>query len=178
MVIGGGPVAFRKTAALIRCGARVTVVSPELSTGLKRLVRQKRVRWKRRPFRPADLAGMELVVAATDDESTNRAAVREARRRRIWINVVDRPELCSFILPSVFRRGKLVLAISTGGTSPALAKWIRRDLESRYGPEFGRLLVKAAAARPGVHRKIRSPAARKRQFEKALNAYLQVLKPA
>ena len=178
LVIGGGGVAFRKTAALLHCGARVTVVSPDLSAGLKRLARQKKIRWEAHPFRPADLAGKELAVAATNDEEVNRAAAREARRRRIWINMVDRPELCSFILPSVVRRGKLVLAISTGGASPALAKWIRRDLEARYGPEFGKLLSQAAAARRKVHRNLPGPAARKRLFEKALKAYLQVLKPA
>ena len=170
--------AFRKTAALLHCGARVTVVSPDLSAGLKRLARQKKIRWEAHPFRPADLAGKELAVAATNDEAANRAAAREARRRRIWINMVDRPELCSFILPSVVRRGKLVLAISTGGASPALAKWIRRDLEARYGPEFGKLLSQAAAARRKVHRNLPGPAARKRILEKALKAYLQVLKPA
>ena len=170
--------AFRKTAALLHCGARVTVVSPDLSAGLKRLARQKKIRWEAHPFRPADLAGAELAVAATDDEAANRTAAREARRRRIWINVVDKPELCSFILPSVVRRGKLVLAVSTGGASPALAKWIRRDLEARYGPEFRKLLSRAAAARKKVHRNLPGPAARKRMFEKALKAYLQVLKPA
>ena len=178
LVIGGGPVAFRKAAALLRCGARVTVVSPALSAGLKRLVQKKKVRWKGRWFRPADLAGAELAVAATEDEAANRAAAREARRRRIWINVVDKPELCSFILPSVVRRGRLVLAVSTGGASPALAKWIRRDLEARYGPEFGKLLSQAAAARKKVHRNLSSPVARKQLFERALKAYLQVLKPA
>ena len=176
LVIGGGPVAFRKAAALLRCGAKVTVVSPEFSAGLKRLARGRKVRWKGRRFRPADLDGMDLAVAATDDETINRSAAREAKRRGIWINVVDRPALCSFILPSVVRRGKLALAISTGGASPALAKWIRRDLKSRYGPGFGQLLDRAGAARPGVQRKVRGTTGRKRLFEEALNAYLRVLR--
>ena len=178
LVIGGGRVAFGKAAALLRCGAKVTVDSPELSAGLRRLAGKRKVRWKARRFRPANLAGMELVVAATDDKQVNLLAAREARRRRVWINVVDRPELCSFILPAVVRRGKLVLAISTGGTSPALAKWIRKDLEARYGLEFGKLLIQAARARKGVHQRVRGAAQRKRLFEKALKAYLQVLKPA
>jgi len=177
-VIGGGQVAFRKTAALLSCGARVTVVSPELSAGLKRLVRERQVTWKKRRFRAADLSVIELAIAATDDQGVNLLAAREARRRRIWINVVDQPALCSFILPSVVRRGKLVLAISTGGASPALAKWIREDLEARYGPEFGELLIQAARARKEVHQRVRGAAQRKQLFEKALKAYLQVLKPA
>ncbi len=178
LVIGGGAVAFRKATALLSCGAKVAVVAPELSAGLKRLARRGKVRWKKQPFRPADLAGMELAVAATDDQKVNLLAAREARRRGVWINVADQPALCSFILPSVVRRGKLALAISTGGASPALAKWIRKDLEKRYGPELGRLLTRAAAARDRVHRDVRGPAARKQLFEKALKAYLQVLKPA
>ncbi len=170
--------AFRKAAALLSCGAKVTVVSPELSAGLKQLARERKVRWKKVPFRPGDLTGRELVVAATDDQQVNLQAAREARRRKVWINVVDQPTLCSFILPSVVRRGRLVLAVSTGGASPALAKWIRKDLETRYGPEFGKLVSQAAAARGQVHQNLHSPADRKRLFEKALKAYLQVLKPA
>lgn len=170
--------AFRKAAALLSCGAKVTVVSPQLSAGLKQLARERKVRWKKVPFRSGDLAGRELVVAATDDPQVNRTAALEARRRKVWINVVDQPALCSFILPSVVRRGRLVLAVSTGGVSPALAKWIRRDLETRYGPEFGKLLVEAGHVRKPVFKKVRNPAARKRLFEKALKAYLQVLKPA
>lgn len=176
LVIGGGRVAFRKATALLRCGAKVSVVSPELSASLRRLARGRKVRWLKRRFRPADLAGMELAVAATDDQGVNLLAAREARRRHLWINVVDQPALCSFIVPSVVRRGKLALAISTGGASPALAKWIRRDLEARYGPEFGRLLAQAARARKGVRQKIRGAAKRKQRFEKALKAYWKVLK--
>ena len=168
--------AFRKAEALLRCRAKVTVVSPELSTGLKRLARDRKVHWKARRLKACDLDGMELVVAATDDQEVNERAAREARRRHVWINVVDQPGLCSFILPSVVRRGKLVLAISSGGASPALAKWIRRDLEQRYGANFKRLVGPAAAVRGRVHKRIRSPAERKQLFEKALKAYLKVLK--
>jgi len=175
LVIGGGSVAFRKAAALLRCGARVTVVSPELSAGLKKLARQRKVHWKKHPFRPSDLAGIELAIAATDDQPVNRLAAREAKRRKIWINVVDQPALCSFIVPSVVRRGKLALAVSTGGASPALAKWIRKDLETRYADRFGRLASVSGRARKAVLRTTPSPAARKRLLEKALKAYLRVL---
>jgi len=178
LVIGGGQVAFRKVSALFSCGARVKVVSPELTAALKQRVRRGKIRWIRRPFRSGDLNGMELAVAATDDQQVNRQAAREARRRKIWINVVDRPELCSFILPSVVRRGKLVLAVSTGGASPAVAKWIRKDLQARYGANFGRLLGPAAAGRKQVHKRIQSPARRKHLFEKALKAYLREIASA
>ena len=177
LVIGGGRVAFRKAAALLSCGARVTVVGPALSSGLKRLAAGRKVRWKARRFEARDLNGMGLVIAATDDQRVNEWAAREARRRHLWINVVDQPALCSFILPSVVRRGKLVLAISTGGASPALAKWIRRDLEKRYAG-FGRLLDRMAAVRRPVQKEIRGAAARKQLFEKALKAYLREIASA
>ena len=178
LVVGGGRIATGKVRALLACGARVQVVSPTLNPGLRRLFERKKIRWEKRFFKASDLNGVLLAVAATDQQPVNEAVSRAARRKGIWVNVVDRPELCSFIYPSVVRRGKLVVAISTGGASPALAKWIRRDLESRYGPELGRLLASAARARGPVLKRVRSPAARKRLFEKALNAYLQVLKPA
>lgn len=176
LVIGGGPVARRKASALISCGAKVTVVSPTLAADLHRLRRDGRIRWRRRGFRPSDLSGFQLAVAATDDEAVNRAAAREGRRRGVWINVVDQPELCSFILPSVVRRGRLALAVSTGGASPALAKWIRRDLQGRYGVEFGRLLKRVARVREKVKRAVPTAAGRKRLFEKALKAYLETLR--
>ncbi len=178
VVIGGGEIAYRKAQALVSCGARVTVVSPRLGRGLQRLARAQKIRWRKRAFQPDDLKGAQLVIAATDDQPVNEQAAREARRRGIWINVVDQPRLCSFILSSVVRRGKLVLAISTGGVSPALAKWIRKDLERRYGPEFDRLLKAMPRARDAVKKKIPRTQQRKRVFEKALKAYFQVIEKA
>ena len=176
LVIGGGEVAYRKVKALASCGARVTVVSPQLTAGLRRLVQRKKVRWRPRRFRAGDLDGAQLVVAATDDQPVNEIASRLAKRRRLLINVVDQPKLCSFIFPSVVRRGKLALAISTGGVSPALAKWIRKDLETRYGPEFGRLLEGMRKVRSEVLRRTAGVGRRKRLFEKALEAYFKALK--
>lgn len=176
LVIGGGEVACRKVVALVSCGARVQVVSPTGGNGLRRLVQEGKVHWIQRPFRPADLKRVELVVAATDSQAINDQVYRLARRKGIWVNVVDQPKLCSFIVPSVVRRGKLTLAISTGGASPALSKWIRRDLESRYGPEFGRLLSGMKKAREEVKQKVKGVFKRKRLFEEALKAYFGALK--
>ncbi len=176
LVIGAGEVAFRKASALVAGGAKVTVVSPRLSAGIERLVRLGKVAWRPHRFQPNDLKGVELAVAATSDQPVNERAAREARARSVWINVVDQPELCSFIFPSVLRRGRLSLAISTEGASPALAKWIRRDLERRYGPEFKTLLDEAARLRPRVKQAVPGAGRRKRLFEKALRAYLKVLK--
>ena len=178
VVIGGGQIAYRKAQALVSCGAKVTVVSPRLGTGLQRLARTKKVRWHKQAFQAIHLKGAQLVIAATDDQSVNEQAAAEAERRGIWINVVDQPRLCSFILSSVVRRGKLVLAISTGGVSPALAKWIRKDLQVHYGPEFDRLLRGMAQVRGKVKKAIPRTQKRKRVFEKALKAYFQVIEKA
>lgn len=176
LVVGGGRVALGKVRQLRSFGARVTVAAPRLVAGLARLARERKIRWRRRPFRPGDLAGIRLAVAATDDQRVNELVSRLARRRRIPVNVVDQPALCTFVFPSVVRRGKLVLAISTGGASPALAKWIRRDLERRYGPEFRRLLAGMARARGQIKRKVTSAGRRKALFERALRAYLRVIR--
>lgn len=164
-----------KAKSLCSCGAKVSVVSPRLCDRLKRMAQRGQVRWLKRRFRASDLNGLKLVVAATDDQPVNELASRLARRRGIWINVVDQPRICSFIFPSVVRRGRLVLAISTGGISPALSKWIRKDLENRYGPEFERLLEGMRKVRGQVIRRVSGVARRKRLFEKALEAYFKVV---
>ncbi len=174
LVVGGGRVALGKARQLRAFGARVTVAAPALAPGLARLARERKVRWLRRRFRPGDLGRARLAVAATDEQAVNESVSRLARRKGIPVNVVDQPALCSFIFPSVVRRGRLVIAVSTGGASPALAKWIRRDLQRRYGAEFGRSLAVMARARKQVKKEV--PAARRKAlFEKALRAYLQIL---
>ena len=176
LVVGGGEVAYRKAQVLIRCAAAVTLASPKLHGGLKRLVKQGKARWLKHPFRPGDLKAMELVVAATNDQPVNERVSRLCQRKGIWVNVVDQPRLCSFIVPSVVRRRMLTVAISTGGASPALSKWIRKDMEQRYGPEFGRLVKGMHKIRPRVLARVRGVAARKALFEKALKAYFRVLR--
>lgn len=144
LMVGGGRLAFHKTEDLQKAGARVTVVSPRFAPGFGRL---KEVRLIRRVFRPSDLIpGPWLVIAATDDEALHARIARLCRARRIWVNVVDRPRLCDFIVPSVVRRGPVTFAVSTGGLSPAVAKFLGADLRGRYGAEVGRL----AAALKGL----------------------------
>ena len=119
LVIGGGVLALHKTRAFVELGARVTVVAPRVKPDFARL---RGVRVVRRGFRPGDLAGQPwLVVAATDDEALHARVAALCRQRRIWVNVVDRPPLCDFIVPSVTRRGPVTFAVSTGGASPAVA---------------------------------------------------------
>lgn len=125
LVVGGGLVAERKVRGLAKCGARVKVVAPEARPSLTQIAERVVLR----PFAITDLEGMWLVVVATDDEALNRRVATACRRRRVMVNTVDRPALCDFIMPSIARRGRLTLAVSTGGASPALARALRRRLQ-------------------------------------------------
>jgi siroheme synthase-like protein len=139
VVIGGGEVALRKAESLLECDARVGVISPEICYGLNKLATDGKITVTERNYEAGDLAGAFLAIAATGDEEVNRLAAAEAEQRGILVNVVDAPELCSFIVPSIVRRGYLTLAVSTGGVSPALARKIRVKLEREFGEEYGEL---------------------------------------
>ena len=132
LVVGGGQVGERKVKTLVDCGAVVHLVSPELTPFLEEEVRQGRVRLLAPEFLPEHLEGMLLVIGATDDPEVNRRISAEARSRNLLCNIVDKPRECNFIVPSQVRRGDLVIAVSTGGRSPALAKKIRQDLENLF----------------------------------------------
>jgi precorrin-2 dehydrogenase/sirohydrochlorin ferrochelatase len=133
VVVGGGRVAERKVLSLLKSGAVVTVISPILTERLAREKSRKSIRHLSRRYRKNDLAGAFIVIAATDSPDINRAAGRDAPA---LVNVVDVPSECNFIAPSVVRRGPLTIAISTGGTSPAMAKALRKELEALYGGLF------------------------------------------
>ena len=139
LVVGGGKVALRKVERLLECGAEVTLVAPEAEAGLCGLAGGTRLLWRKKPYQASDLEGAFLVVGATDDEQTNRVISQEARARGVLVNIVDRPELCDFHVPAVVRRGRVAIAISTGGASPALAKRLREKLEATLGPEYSEL---------------------------------------
>ena len=140
LVVGGGLIAQRKVAALLAHGARVTVVSPSVTRRLAGYARQARIRHIARRFKSCDLDDAWLVVAATDDQPVNELVSRAAAARRIFANVVDQKPLCTFIAPSIVRRGELTIAISTGGGSPALAKHLRRDLTRTIGADYAKML--------------------------------------
>lgn len=133
VVVGGGKVAERKVSALLKAGAQVTVISPSLTPGLQKAVSGKKISYLPRLYRRGDLKGAFLTIAATDSPETNRRVSKDAPG---LVNVVDVPSECNFIAPSVVRRGPLLLAVSTSGTSPALAKTLRKELEKSYGPEL------------------------------------------
>jgi siroheme synthase-like protein len=139
LVVGGGAVAERKVEGLLASGARVTVISPELTPALAALKQDGRLHHVARPYREGDLEGYEVAVVATDDGAANADVAREGRQRRVWVNAVDDPANCDFILPSVIRRGDVVIAASTGGTSPALARRLREELEAFLSEDYAPL---------------------------------------
>jgi len=141
VVVGGGTVAERKVEGLLAAGARVTVISPELTPALAALKEEGQLRHIARPYREGDLEGYEVAVAATDDGAVNAEVAAEGRSAsgRIWVNTVDDPPNCDFILPSVIRRGDIVIAASTGGASPALARRLREELEAFLSEDYGPL---------------------------------------
>lgn len=148
VIIGGGRVAARKAAALLDCGARLKVVSPELDPGFADLgVVFEHIE---RPYEPGDLAGAFLAIAATDDDTVNRAVEAEAAERQLLLNVVDKPEQCNFYVPSSVRRGELMFTVSTGGQLPALAKRLRRQIEGEFPGEWAPALELLGEARGQV----------------------------
>jgi precorrin-2 dehydrogenase/sirohydrochlorin ferrochelatase len=142
LVVGGGPVASEKVEKLLDHGAVVRLVSPQVTSELARMVSEGRIAdHRQRTYRPEDLEGCFLVIAATNLDPINRMVWQDAEARNMLCNVVDGPPLCSFIVPSVVRRGELAIAVSTGGASPAVARHVRRELDAAYGPEWEHLVA-------------------------------------
>lgn len=157
VVIGGGGVAERKVEALIEAGASVTLIAPALTARLAALVTEGRIRHVSREYRLGDLAGSELAFVATDNGEVNAAVAREGQERGVWVNAADDPAHCDFILPSVLRRGELVVAVATGGTSPALSRAIREELEAYFTEDYAVLAGVAAEVRRELRQNGRVP---------------------
>jgi len=168
VVIGGGDVAERKVNSLVECGADVVVIAPQVSDAIGRLARQGAIRMSAKRYTSGDLAGAWLVIAAGPPE-VNAAVAEEARREGILINVVDDPDRCDFIVPAVVRRGPVLVAISTEGSSPALARRLRELVEAQIGPEYGELADLLGRLRAEVLA-VGSEEARRRIWERILDS--------
>ncbi len=147
VVIGGGSIGEGKVRGLLDAGARVTVIDPEPSTGLEELARDGRVTLVRRSYRTGDLNGAFVGIAATDDGLVNASVFAEAEAERVLFNAVDDSQYCHFAVPAIVRRGDLLLTLSTGGKSPALAKNLRKKLSQQLGEEYGVLVDLLAEVR-------------------------------
>ena len=172
LVVGGGGVGSRKVKTLLSCGARVTVVSREVSAQLQALAASGEIRLEQRSYQSDDLDGMFLVIGATNDEKLNRQISRDAEQLNTLCNIADRPEVCNFILPSIVHRDDLVITISTSGKSPALAKKLRKDLEKQFGEEYGKLLRLMGTIRKKLLRQAHEPEAHKPIFEQLIHTDL------
>ncbi len=168
VVVGGGEIAARKVGLLLRAGARVVVQAPTLGATMVELVRSKQVTQRAERFSESILADAVLVIAATDDAEVNRKVHTAAMARNLPVNVVDHPELCSFILPSIVDRSPVVVAVSSGGASPVLARLIRARLETLIPASFGRLATLVANFRARVKQRITHPGRRRAFWESVL----------
>jgi precorrin-2 dehydrogenase / sirohydrochlorin ferrochelatase len=146
VVVGGGSVAARKTRALVDAGADVLVIAPKISEEIKALP----VKVAERAYRRGDLSAAWLALAATDDPIVNRQVFTDGQDVRVWVNVADDPEACSFTLPAVMRQGPVTVAVSTSGYSPALARWLRERIAADLGPEVALLAELLSEARDAL----------------------------
>jgi precorrin-2 dehydrogenase/sirohydrochlorin ferrochelatase len=175
LVVGGGSVGTRKVITLLDCGAKVTVISPVVSPQLRDFATSGSIKLSERRYRSGDLDGMFLVIGATDDEELNRQISNDADHLNTLCNIADRPEVCNFILPSIVQRDDLVITISTSGRSPAMAKKLRKTLESQFGEEYGVFLKLMGAIRKKLLSTSHEPEAHKPLFEQLIDADLIAL---
>ena len=175
LVVGGGAVATRKVEGLLAAEAAVTVVAPEVTDALRALADAGRCAWRAKAYDADDLHGADIVFVATDDEDVNARAYRDASEAHLMVNVADRPELCTFFLPSVLRRGKLSIAVSTEGASPLTARRLRKELEERIPGGFEAYLNLLAAWRPRAIAALPDETARYRFWQQATDGRVQRL---
>jgi precorrin-2 dehydrogenase/sirohydrochlorin ferrochelatase len=165
LVVGGGAVAERKVETLLETGAIVTVVSPEVTERLQDYEHSKRIIIRHRGFVPSDIEGVSLVISATDDPAAQSEVASIATSKHILVNTVDKPELCSFIVPAILRRGDITIAISTSGKSPSLAAELRVRLDRVLTDEVARTATVLGAIRQEVHQQFAGSDDRKRVFD-------------
>lgn len=176
LVVGGGEVAQRKVETLLAAGAAVLVISPTVTPALAELARQRKIRHDARPYKSGDAVGFRLVLAATDDAAVNRQVAAEARFAGALVNVADDPGSCDFTLPALVVRDELVVTVSTGGRSPALARYVRQELEKIIGPEYGEYLALLAQMRQTAREQLATPQERREFWQQELKAVLALLK--
>ena len=170
VVVGGGDIAERKIERLLECGASVVVVGKKLGPKLDDMKSEGKLKHIADDYQEEHIRNAFLVIGATDRDDVNERIYRDAKRKGIPANIVDDPDRCDFILPSIFQQGDLQIAISTGGKSPALAKKLRLEMEKNYGPEYKTLLDIMGAVREKVTTRGRPSEENKKLFESLLNS--------
>jgi precorrin-2 dehydrogenase/sirohydrochlorin ferrochelatase len=170
VVVGAGKVARRKVEMLLEGGARIRVIGPPTDERLEGRIDRKKVENEPRPYQRGDLEGAVLAFAATDNHEVNREVWEEARQSGIPVNVATDPELCDFTVPSMVRRGDLGIAVSTGASSPRLARRIREKLETEFGPEYESLLEILKQIRPRITSSNQNEKAKRELFDRLLDS--------
>jgi precorrin-2 dehydrogenase/sirohydrochlorin ferrochelatase len=163
LVVGGGKVALRKAQSLADAGVSVRVVAPEL---LPEFAADGRFECIAQAYDSRHMAGVFIAIAATDDEAINARVAADARAAAALVNVVDRPALCDFIVPALVERGRLLIAISTGGAAPSLARKMRERLQKEFGPEYAVYCDVMDKVRTDIQARDLSPDLRRRIFER------------
>lgn len=172
LVIGGGDVATRKVTMLLKAQGNVVVISPELTSELQQMLEKNEIEYVRDSFSPEQLTGACLVIAATDDELVNEAVSVAAKRMNIPVNVVDAPALCTFTMGSIIDRSPVVIAVSSEGNAPVLARHIRSKIETMLPAAYGRIATIAGEFRDQVKARFSTTQSRRRFWENVLNGPL------
>lgn len=165
LIVGGGTVCARKAETMMRYGARVTIVSPEITEEIAAWEQSGVLAVHRKMYAESDLEGASIVIASTDDPCVNARVARDCRRRRIPVNVVDVTHLCEFIVPAIIEKGSIQIAISTGGKSPALARTLKEDLQRTIGPEYAEVNDLLGTLRKSAKKVLPTDIDRKRFFD-------------
>jgi len=170
VVVGGGDIGLEKVEGLLLCDADVTLIAPDAVPALQEHATEGSISWEQREYAgSADLEGVFLAIAATDDSEVNIGVYEDAEARSMLVNVVDVPPLCNFILPAIVRSGPLAIAISTAGASPALAKRMKREIAEAFGEPYARLAVMLNDARGWAKATLPTYQDRKEFFEGIVN---------
>src|SRR6476469_9836891 len=169
LVVGGGEVGLEKVEGLLACDGDVVLVAPGIEPALEALASEGSIEWVQRGYRPEDLEGTFMVIAATNDSEVNIGVYHDAERRAMLVNIVDVPPLCNFILPAIVRMGPLAVAISTAGASPALAKRMQREVAELFGEEYATLAIMLNDARGWAKGTLPTYQDRKAFFEEVVN---------
>lgn len=175
VVIGGGNVAERKVAGLLSAGGTVTVISPQLTGNLAALAEGQKITHIPRTYQHGDSKGFFIIICATDNGPVNQLIAEEGKNLGILVNVADAPELGNFNVPSQISHGDLLLTVSTGGKSPALAKKLREELEELYGPEYGIYLELVAKVRTQIKKQFSTAKEREAFWRQTLDQEVIIL---
>ncbi len=170
LIVGGGTVCARKAETMMRYGARVTIVSPEITDEIAAWEQAGVLAVQRKMYAEPDLEGASMVIASTDDQCVNARVARDCRRRRIPVNVVDVTHLCEFIVPAIIEKGSIQIAVSTGGKSPAIARTLREDLQRTIGPEYAEVNDLLGTLRKSAKQVLPTDIDRKRFFDSIIAA--------